>query len=967
MRRTRVRNLASLAMGTTLAVAASTLAVSPAGAADRPRPVPQRPSGEHRSAFAAAKDGKVRLAVELADGADAQDVIATARGNGAALRHHIEQIGVVSVEVAAEAADKVAAALSRRPGVVAVTPVGTRSTGYTPDDTLYAGSQTYLADVNAPAAWEISKGHTDVLVAIVDSGVDVAHPDLSAKIAGAYNADTGTSTVTDVNGHGTFVAGVAAAATDNATGIAGAGFNSRLLAVKVDDPQGNISTDTEADGIVWAVDNGADVINISLGGSIDATEQAAVEYAIDEGVVVVASAGNENTNEPSYPAAYTDVIAVGATTGTTRSVFSNYGSWVDVGAPGTDIKSTTPTAGSVIWETNGYDVGDGTSFSSPMVAGQVALMLGLDQTFSPAALRNAVTAATTGSYGFAHGRVDFAQAFTFLPPTSLPTWTVPATDGTTVSGDTPVSVETDAPKAKFVIAGGPTTTVDTASGVASGTVETFGLAGNQTITAYACNTAGCNVNGVARTVVVDNGVPTVTAPAASTVIQAATFEITATAPADSGVKFLVDGNPVGFDGTAPYAVTVNSSALTNGGHTITAVVCNRAGTICDTANPSAGVAIVIDSLHPKVVKISPNPFSPNGDRLVDTTTVRYTVDVTQNVVLRIKNSAGTIVRGPGPLGARPAGTSTWVWNGRRSDGVVAPDGTYTVELLTSAGAKTGFASGTVRVDRTAPLMKGVSGSGTTFYPYKDSYKDTFTPAVTVYETARLVLNVYNSAGSRVRTIDAGVKSPGRYGVTWNGRRSDGSMVPAGTYRYSFTASDAARNARTTGRYTVYVSAKKAVAKLAQETVSPFGSVVTPYIGDCSAVYYDVRGWAGSLGYRSNETNACTVDEVSDYAVTEHSFALRSAVMYGNVRIAITGQAGSPSRPGNAQVVYLDKAGNATNYGYVTGAAYGTYWGPAGSANLFRDGRVITWLAGTTESHYWDARSFTVKYVYYVLA
>ena len=206
-------------------------------------------------------------------------------------------------------------------------------------------------------------------IAIVDSGVDVRHPDLAGKVVGTYNAVTGGTDVHDVVGHGTGTASVAAAATGNGVGIAGAGRDSSLLAVKVADVTGRIFTDDLAAGIVWAVDNGADVVNLSLGGpTSDRLEKAAVAYAEAHDVLVVAAAGNEGTSAKQYPAALPGVLAVGATSsnGAVRAPFSSYGSWVDLAAPGRSIVVATPGGG--------YEVADGTSYSAPLVSGAAALL-----------------------------------------------------------------------------------------------------------------------------------------------------------------------------------------------------------------------------------------------------------------------------------------------------------------------------------------------------------------------------------------------------------------------------------------------------------------------------------------------------------------------------------------------------------------------------------------------------------------
>jgi thermitase len=239
-------------------------------------------------------------------------------------------------------------------------------------------------DIKATGAWEETKGSADITIAIVDTGVDLLHPDLKAKIKSAgrdfVNDD---DDATDDNGHGTMVAGIAAADTNNDAGIAGVAWNCKILPVKVIDASGNGYYDQIVAGIRWAVDNGASVINMSIGGE-DAADimRDAVKYAHDKGVVVSAAAGNNGT-AVLYPAAYDAyVLAVAATDyNDARPSWSDAGPQVDVAAPGVRIACPVP---SWFWAANGgspndvpYAFADGTSMSSPHVAGLAALIAGL--------------------------------------------------------------------------------------------------------------------------------------------------------------------------------------------------------------------------------------------------------------------------------------------------------------------------------------------------------------------------------------------------------------------------------------------------------------------------------------------------------------------------------------------------------------------------------------------------------------
>ena len=272
--------------------------------------------------------------------------------------------------------------------VLSAEPVHELSLLDTPSDTLYAGSQQpYLNALDLPKAWDVTHGSSAVRVAVVDTGATVTHPDLLGKVVGKYNSVSGSSTVTDNEGHGTMVASMIAANTDNAAGIAGAGWNTDLLIVRTSDSQGVITDAAVAEGVDWAVDNGAQVINLSLGGSTAGTVlKTAIARAVDSDVVVVAAAGNDGSSRKVYPAALPGVVAVGATSqsGLTRASFSEFGTWVDVAAPGVGIVGASRTG-------TGYDAGDGTSFASPLVAGVAALIRASRPTLSAGGVRTALT------------------------------------------------------------------------------------------------------------------------------------------------------------------------------------------------------------------------------------------------------------------------------------------------------------------------------------------------------------------------------------------------------------------------------------------------------------------------------------------------------------------------------------------------------------------------------------------------
>ncbi len=237
-----------------------------------------------------------------------------------------------------------------------------------------------LVKIRAPQGWDLSTGSSAVTIAVVDTGVDLTHPDLSAKIIGGYDFVNNDPVAQDDNGHGTHVAGIAAAITDNRIGIAGVSWGARIMPVKVLDSSGNGTFAGVAAGITWAADHGAQVVNLSLGGTSDSTVlRDAVNYAYAKGVVLVAASGNSSSNFVLYPARYPHVIAVSATDqSNAHAGFSNYGPEVAVAAPGVSIYSTRLGAG--------YAYLSGTSMSTPFVSGLAAILRGIPGSGSPDAI-----------------------------------------------------------------------------------------------------------------------------------------------------------------------------------------------------------------------------------------------------------------------------------------------------------------------------------------------------------------------------------------------------------------------------------------------------------------------------------------------------------------------------------------------------------------------------------------------------
>lgn len=317
---------------------------------------------------------------------------------------------------------KLIQALKRNPNVEYVEPNYIYTTDFTPNDPGLS-NQWAWSKISAYTAWDTTKGSTSTVIAIVDTGIQRSHPDLDAKIVAGYDYVQGDTAPDDGNGHGTHVAGTSAAETNNSTGGAGTCPNCKLMPVRVLDNNGSGSLTNVANGITWAADHGAKVVNLSLGGSGSTTLQNAVDYAWNKGVFLACAAGNSNTSSTAsaYPGAYANCFAVASTNSSdARSSFSNYGSWVEVAAPGESIYST--------WINSGYNTISGTSMATPHVAGLAGLLSSQGLTNSQIRQRICSTSdqiSGTGTY-WTCGRINAAKAVgsTSTPPPSGGTETI---------------------------------------------------------------------------------------------------------------------------------------------------------------------------------------------------------------------------------------------------------------------------------------------------------------------------------------------------------------------------------------------------------------------------------------------------------------------------------------------------------------------------------------------------------------
>ena len=318
------------------------------------------------------------------------------------------------------------------------------------------------ADIDAPEAWDIETGSPNIVIAIVDSGIDYTHPDLADNVwtntkeipgngidddHNGYIDDVrgwdfafNDSNITDGHGHGTMCAGVADAIGDNGLYGAGVCWHCKIMPVRVADASWGSTAYTCARGIVYAADNGANVISMSFAWDNLSTLKAAIDHAYSKGVFLCAAAGNSNSQKIWYPAGYNNVVACAATTQNDTRVTpqdwphgwgSEYGDWVDIAAPGNIIFTTLPTYPCYFTEHSGFlenfDWGCGTSFSSPQVAGVAALLLSKAPSLTPAQIKTLLCKNVDPYYSSEYigtGRLNAQKALTALVP-NPPTITGP--------------------------------------------------------------------------------------------------------------------------------------------------------------------------------------------------------------------------------------------------------------------------------------------------------------------------------------------------------------------------------------------------------------------------------------------------------------------------------------------------------------------------------------------------------------
>jgi type VII secretion-associated serine protease mycosin len=264
----------------------------------------------------------------------------------------------------------------------------------------YLSEQWGWFDIHADKAYATGYQGKGVVVAVLDTGVDHKHPDLKANIVEGWNFVDNNNETTDLDGHGTHVAGIIAATTNNGIGIAGIAPEAKIMPLKVLSKSGGAWINLDK-AILYAANHGVEIISMSLGGQVTTvlspTVLAAIFIASQKNVTLIASAGNENTNSKSYPAAYPNVIAVSAISKNhSRASFSNYGNYITFTAPGVNILSTMPTYPVTLTTqydlSENYDSLSGTSMACPFVSGVVALLLSKYPSLTPNMVKDTLAA-----------------------------------------------------------------------------------------------------------------------------------------------------------------------------------------------------------------------------------------------------------------------------------------------------------------------------------------------------------------------------------------------------------------------------------------------------------------------------------------------------------------------------------------------------------------------------------------------
>ncbi|HEX7971329.1 MAG TPA: S8 family serine peptidase, partial [Thiobacillus sp.] len=453
------------------------------------------------------------------------------------------------------------------------------------------GNSWELPRIQASTAWDSANGN-GVVIAILDTGVDGTHPDLVSNLVPGWNIYDNNSNTADVNGHGTWVSGVAAMAANNATGSAGVAWGAKIMPVRIADPNAYAYWSTVAQGVYWAADHGAKVVNISYNGvSGSSTVQSAAQYLRGKGGVVVVAAGNSGGLENI--AASDALLSVAATDqNDVRASFSSYGPYVDLSAPGVSIYTTTVGGG--------YSYASGTSFSSPVVAATAALMLSANSKLTPADIDRLLTGTSVdlGTSGYDQyygaGRVNAAAAVlaakqTIVADTQAPTISITSPTGGRVSGVVPVDVSysdnVGVTRADFYV-NGQLVATDSLAPFAFAWDTTGKVDGSYTLSVQAYDAAGNRGTSpsVAVTLSNDTTAPTIVSFSLTNGMTVSPSKQTVSAAATDNqsvakISLLIDGKEVSIAYGSSLSYGWNTRKLATGAHTVTVRATDNSGNV----------------------------------------------------------------------------------------------------------------------------------------------------------------------------------------------------------------------------------------------------------------------------------------------------------------------------------------------------------------------------------------------------
>ncbi len=686
--------------------------------------------------------------------------------------------------------------LSNDSNVLYVEPDYVKNISYVPDDTYY-DNQWGLPSINAPTAWDVTAGGSNsTIIAIIDTGVDITHPDLSPNIIPGYNALNDSTIVTDEHGHGTHVAGIAAARINNTVGIAGLAGNCKIMPIKVAGASGSMLTSNVAKGIIWAADNGAKVINLSLGGTgYTQTENDAVQYAYNKGVTIVAAKGNSNTSAAHYPADFEHVISVGSVGKTNvKSSFSNYGPTLDVVAPGESIYSSI--------KGGGYGNMQGTSMASPYVAGLAALIVSEKPDLAPDQVSQIITSTCTdlGTVGFdntyGNGLINAAQALNAEPDTTSPVLTlsnvVPAAfkpstaskitlnftlsenayvtcgvyNSSNVLIKTLLSKKVFSKGDSFIIWDGKTSS------------NALVTNGTYTIRLSALDAAGNLSNEITGSISADTIAPVISNVTVSNnpfspnnnTMQTITYTISENAIV----------NVTLYSGTSPILKLESGVEKASGtysatwdGKNVSGVVVNNgpykfsvdAADSCGNKSAPSDVNFITNYYTTQIKTLSETPhyLYANG---TNRTAIKFTLSATSNVKLDILNSDGDIIKNI-KTGSVPALGATVYWDGKDANGSIVTDGTYTYKLavLDSSNTELSAISGAIVIDTKPAEISSIFAT-----PINLTTNDIVTLKYTLSEKSKVTVDIHDYFNKKVASVLSGVvQNIGDNSVTWNSK------------------------------------------------------------------------------------------------------------------------------------------------------------------------------------------------------